>query len=211
MATNNDYVDQWKKDLANGKLFIKGNANLANLTLIGQAGPVVELNIENCRNITLQGIEELKDTLKILRIADCDLKTLEGIQGLAVIEELIVAGNQLSLLEPLEKITTLKKIDISNNKIESSLQLFFLMKCTQLDSFIAFGNKMTEEKEYEDRWMFAVPDAIHEVRAVEDKNTVDEWQTDIIESIKYGLDPFVEWRLSLRLKDLEKENADLDL
>ena len=52
---------------------------------------------------------------------------------------------------------------------------------------------MTKETEFEDRWMFTVPDKIQEVYLEDDKldkNFIDEWKTDIIESVKFGPDPF---------------------
>ena len=73
-------MDGWEKEFANGKLVIKGNANIKDLKFIALVGPVYELVLENCRNVTLQGIEELKDSLKILRVSDCDLKELDGVE-----------------------------------------------------------------------------------------------------------------------------------
>ena len=69
---------------------------------------------------------------------------------------------------------------------------------------------MTEEKDFEHRWMWAVPEFIKVVHAKENKNQIDEETTDLIGAYKAGLDPFEVWYLKIEIAKIEQENTELE-
>ena len=166
-----------------------------------------DLTLRNCKNVTLEGLEELKDSIKILTIVDCDLKSLAGVEKVAL-DELYVAGNQLATLEPMETVTSIKKLDVSNNRLEASTELYWIRNLQEIKELKLYNNKMVEDEKFETRWRYIVPLTIEVACPRDEKNEINQLEIDFIQSIKEcPLSPFESWRLDVEIAQLEKENA----
>jgi len=194
----------------NGKLVIKGDGNLTNFKCIGEISGIVEIDVSECPNVSLAGLEEIKDTLRTLKITGCSLQSLDNVQ-LLQLTELDVHNNSLTSLKPLQTVTTIQKLDVSSNNLEDSNDLFYLSDLTNLTSLTVYANKMVDQLGFEQKWMYVVPTGIEKVFVAEGTNAIDEKTADIVKSYHEGRSPFEDWLLEKEIAELQRMNEDADL
>ena len=126
------------------KLSIKVSGSYGLLNQFGQR--LTELIYLKLNNSFIQSINDLGTNflnLRILQINDCKLKDLSGIICFEHLEILEAKNNIISDLIELEMCTSIKKLDLENNLIENSENIYFLSSLDGLTYLNLLKNPIT--------------------------------------------------------------------
>ena len=137
------------------KLNIKINGSYGLLNQFGQR--LINLKFLKLNDSFIQSIDDLGSNfknLKILQINNCKLKDLSGIICLEQLEIFEAKNNEISDLIELEMSTSLVKINLENNQIESEQNIYFLSSLDNLEYINLLGNPI---KNYEKKLKELLP------------------------------------------------------
>jgi len=156
------------------------NLELAEQLCEGQGFDFEELFHEACGELlelanlpaNAEGIAALKE-LELLDLSNKNLKTLpKGLGLLTYLDRISVSGNQLTDLTEISKITTLRVLYCSNNKITELPES--LSQLENLEKILCSNNKITElseslcklliELNCSNNQITAFPDAFYSIR-----------------------------------------------
>ncbi|CAL5977364.1 Conserved_hypothetical protein [Hexamita inflata] len=205
MINNQDYISTWQKQLQNGVLEI--SEDISDLKSLSQVGNITSLTVVKAKQLSLAGIEELQ-YLKILDVQNCGVSSLAPFAGENqnyVIEELYLQNNFITELKPLERVMTVKRLNLQNNQLNESTNLYFICNMENLQELKLNGNKMIQDEDFEYRLLYATPQNIEFVSYTTDNNDFNVIK-DKQEGIKGSLSPFEAWLLKLEIDKMEAEN-----
>ena len=137
------------------KLNIRINGSYGLLNQFGQR--LINLKFLKLNDSFIQSIDDLGSNfknLKILQINNCKLKDLSGIICLEQLEIFEAKNNEISDLIELEMSTSLVKINLENNQIESEQNIYFLSSLDNLEYINLLGNPI---KNYEKKLKELLP------------------------------------------------------
>ncbi|VVC44596.1 Leucine-rich repeat,Leucine-rich repeat domain, L domain-like [Cinara cedri] len=110
------------------------------LCMLGTYVPnLVELDLTDSFLLSFRDFAFKLDNLKILKVASCNLKTLDGVWNIPNVEELYAPDNEISDLMLCSTLVKLVTLDLSRNKIMDLTKLHFLNFCEQLQNVSLSG------------------------------------------------------------------------
>ncbi|KAL4143032.1 hypothetical protein QTP88_005408 [Uroleucon formosanum] len=89
------------------------------------------------------------DNLKVLKVASCNLKSLDGVWNIPNVEELFAPDNDISDLMLCSTLVKLTILDLSRNKIMDLTRLHFLNFCEQLQCLSLSGCPVAKIENFE--------------------------------------------------------------
>ncbi len=137
------------------KLTIRINGSYGLLNQFGQR--LINLQFLKLNDSFIQSIDDLGSNfknLKILQINNCKLKDLSGIICFQQLEIFEAKNNEISDLIELEMTTSIVKLNLENNLIESEQNIYFLSSMDNLVYINLSGNPI---KNYENKLKELLP------------------------------------------------------
>ena len=137
------------------KLTIRINGSYGLLNQFGQR--LINLQFLKLNDSFIQSIDDLGSNfknLKILQINNCKLKDLSGIICFQQLEIFEAKNNEISDLIELEMTTSIVKLNLENNLIESEQNIYFLPSMDNLVYINLSGNPI---KNYENKLKELLP------------------------------------------------------
>ena len=89
--------------------------------------------------------------VRILHLARCELKELQGIQAFEQLEELYISYNDIDELFDVGFLEHLQVLDFEGNNVDSIEQLYYLKRCTNLQEVNFKSNPVQKEASYYQR------------------------------------------------------------
>ncbi|XP_019869576.2 leucine-rich repeat-containing protein 56 [Aethina tumida] len=174
------------------------------LKVIARELPLQQLGIltPNLRELILDGsyVSSLRDlgcglkNLKILRVNNCGVNTIDSVFGFEMLEELYAADNLLQDLLPCAFLSNLRVLDVRRNYITISNTLSFLNTCSKLESiFIAGNNNVESSSTYRESIKRTLPGikSLDGIPYNDDENLLidveDEFSNLVIEEVAQGI------------------------
>lgn len=119
---------------------------------------IYELNLDNCRTTTIEGLTDEFTNLKSLSLINVGLTSLKGFPRLPNLQKLELSDNRISnglnLLHTSPKLTNL---NLSGNKIKDLETLEPLRVFEHLKSLDLFNNEVTSIENYRERLFKLLP------------------------------------------------------
>ncbi|ODM92721.1 Acidic leucine-rich nuclear phosphoprotein 32 family member A [Orchesella cincta] len=119
---------------------------------------VTELNLDNCRSTTVEGLTDEFVNLHTLSLISVGLTSLKGFPKLPKLKKLELSENRISgglaVLKDCEKLTVL---NLSNNKIKDLTALQDLRPLANLRVLDLYRNDVTGEADYRDKVFDMLP------------------------------------------------------
>lgn len=89
--------------------------------------------------------------VRVLHLARCELREVQGIQAFQHLEELYLGFNEVSELFDIGFLEHLAVLDLEGNCVRSLDQLYYLRRCAQLTDLNLRGNPVQAEVAYHQR------------------------------------------------------------
>ncbi|XP_050519980.1 acidic leucine-rich nuclear phosphoprotein 32-related protein-like [Daktulosphaira vitifoliae] len=118
---------------------------------------LIELDLTDSYLSSFRDFAFKLNNLKILRVASCNLKSLDGIWNVPNIEELYAPDNDLSDILLCSALSKLVVLDLTRNKIINLLKLHFLNFCKELHTLTLTGCPVTKIENFEKRVFEILP------------------------------------------------------
>ncbi|XP_065661990.1 acidic leucine-rich nuclear phosphoprotein 32 family member B isoform X2 [Hydra vulgaris] len=119
---------------------------------------VIELILDNCRSTSIIGLTEEYCNLEVLSLINVGLTSLKGLPSLPLLRKLELSDNRItSGLELLLKTPQLTHLSLSGNKIKDIASLSPLAKLSYLKSLDLFNCDVTTEKDYRNKVFELIP------------------------------------------------------
>jgi len=128
----------------------------------------LKLNDSIIRNFTDIGTSFRN--VRILHVARCELKEVQGITAFEQLEELYLAYNDIEDLYDLTMLTHLNTLDLEGNNVDSLEQIFYLKRLHRLTEVSLKNNPVTKEIGYTARLGECVPN----LQILDDEEIVGE-------------------------------------
>ena len=103
--------------------------------------------------------------VRILHLARCELKELQGIQAFLQLEELYVSFNDIDELFDVGFLDHLQVLDLEGNNVNSVEQLYYLKRCPQLQEVNFKSNPVQKEAAYYQR----IKDNVQNLEVLDDE------------------------------------------
>ena len=159
------------------KLTIRINGSYGLLNQFGQR--LINLKFLKLNDSFIQSIDDLGSNfknLKILQINNCKLKDLSGIICFQQLEIFEAKNNEISDLIDLEMTTTIVKLNLENNLIESDQNIYFL---SSMDNLVYINLRGNPIKNYENKLKELLPN-LKEIDVQKDIcDEIDLYENDI--------------------------------
>jgi len=119
---------------------------------------VVELNLDNCRSTSIDGLTDEYHNLQTLSLINSGLTTLKGIPALVNLQKLELSDNKLvDGLEYLTKSPNITHLSLSGNKIKDVDTLQHLAKLKKLKCLDLYNCEVTNEQDYRSKVFQLIP------------------------------------------------------
>lgn len=116
------------------------------------AEEIRELNLDNCRGSQIEGLTEDFKNLESISLINVGLLTLKGFPNLTSLKRLELSDNRISgTLNLLQGCTNLQYLNLSGNKIKDIDALEPLTKLTNLKNLDLFNNEVTSMDDYREK------------------------------------------------------------
>ncbi|CAG7722652.1 unnamed protein product [Allacma fusca] len=139
---------------------------------------IEELNLDNCRSTTIEGLTDEFLNLRSLSLISVGLTSLKGFPKLPKLRKLELSDNRISgglqILKECEKLTVL---NLSNNKIKDFETLEPLKELKSLKSLDLFRNEVTEGENYREKVFALLPELTY-LDSI-DRNGKDAEESDL--------------------------------
>ncbi|TNV71337.1 hypothetical protein FGO68_gene1216 [Halteria grandinella] len=86
--------------------------------------------------------------VRVLHLARCELKEVQGIQAFINLEELYISHNMIEELFDIGFLENLSVLDIEGNNIKEIQQLYYLKRCKQLQNLNIAHNPVCKDEQY---------------------------------------------------------------
>ncbi|XP_025199204.1 acidic leucine-rich nuclear phosphoprotein 32 family member E-like isoform X3 [Melanaphis sacchari] len=151
------------------------------LCMLGTYVPnLVELDLTDSFLPSFRDFAFKLDNLKILKVASCHLKSLDGVWNIPNLEELFASDNDINDLMLCSTLVKLITLDLSRNKIMDLTRLHFLNFCEQLQSLSLSGCPVAKVEDFEKNVRNILPNLNHlngnktlEIEQVKPKLTIE--------------------------------------
>ncbi|CAL8117433.1 unnamed protein product [Orchesella dallaii] len=119
---------------------------------------VTELNLDNCRSTTVEGLTDEFVNLHTLSLIGVGLTSLKGFPKLPKLKKLELSDNRISgSLQVLKDCEKLSVLNLSNNKIKDLSSLQDLLPLANLRVLDLYRNDVTGETDYRDKVFEMLP------------------------------------------------------
>ncbi|XP_003383254.1 PREDICTED: leucine-rich repeat-containing protein 56-like isoform X2 [Amphimedon queenslandica] len=102
-----------------------------------------QLRLYSSRVPSIRDLGTSLSQLKVLWMASCHLKDLDGLAALPSLQELYVANNNIKDISLISLLTDLEILDIERNFLNEEDQLGYLCLCPQLSNLTLSGNPVS--------------------------------------------------------------------
>eukprot|EP00102_Acyrthosiphon_pisum_P023794 XP_016661004.1 PREDICTED: uncharacterized protein LOC107884077 isoform X2 [Acyrthosiphon pisum] len=151
------------------------------LCMLGTYVPnLVELDLTDSFLPSFRDFAFKLDNLKVLKVASCNLKSLDGVWNIPNVEELFASDNDISDLMLCSTLVKLTTLDLSRNKIMDLTRLHFLNFCEQLRCLSLSGCPVAKVENFEKNVRNILPNLNHfngnqtsEIEQVKPKLTIE--------------------------------------
>ncbi|XP_014245483.1 acidic leucine-rich nuclear phosphoprotein 32 family member A-like [Cimex lectularius] len=119
---------------------------------------IYELNLDNCRSLTIEGLTDEFTNLKSLSLINVGLTSLKGFPKLPNLQKLELSDNRISNgLNLLQTSPKLIYLNLSGNKITDLETLEPLKEFEHLKSLVLFNNDVTTIENYREQLFKLLP------------------------------------------------------
>lgn len=119
---------------------------------------IYELNLDNCRSTTIEGLTDEFTNLKTLSLINVGLTSLKGFPKLPNLQRLELSDNRITNgLNLLHTSPNLTNLNLSGNKIKDLETLEPLKDFEHLKSLDLFNNEVTSIENYRDKLFKLLP------------------------------------------------------
>jgi Leucine-rich repeat (LRR) protein len=95
--------------------------------------------------------------VRVLHLARCELKEVQGIQAFINLEELYISYNEIDDLFDIGFLEHLRVLDLEGNNVKNMDQLYYLKRCKALTDVNLKFNPVSLENDYYDKIIEYVP------------------------------------------------------
>ncbi|CAL5975002.1 Conserved_hypothetical protein [Hexamita inflata] len=188
---NQEMMTTFKQTFSNGTLEIVDQQRLTDLYGIAQVGNITKLSIISCKNVTMEGIEEIRN-LEEIEIKYCNIDNIDFIEKAKLVNLKVVnvGFNQITSIRPIAGLNLLEVFRFETNQVADDEELICLQRLNNLKEISLFNNPIANSPTYDYKLLYVLPDTMKAIYTQNENLNEIELTRKRMEVIKQKPNPF---------------------